>query len=305
MALLEDAAQRLVDTLEALDAECQDAQKTLAGHHDDLAAIDGDVATAWDALAEDVTAFLDAVSGEQDLLAEDGHEAQTALRALRGDTEAAQAQTEAEAAGSRDEVQALAAHLRGLEPSLDTLITSGAEAPFLALQQLADDLHRQLEQAVADAREFLTTVVNELHILEQDLEERLEHLRTQVADASPAELQLGLETWQAHVEELETLVRDKFAELPDNAQEVVDYAMDECVRAHQDEFDQVLSVLPDIEQAIEQLRETVEETSVDVGQEGHDALAQNGDTLEEALTRTAAALDRVKALLAEYTFVAP
>ena len=95
---------------------------------------------------------------------------------------------------------------------------------------------------------------------------------------------------------------DKFAELPDNAREVVDYAMDECVRAHQDEFDTVLGVLPDIELAINQLWETVEETSVDVGQEGYGAIEKNGNTLEGALTRTATALDRVKALLAGYTF---
>ena len=303
MATLEDAAQDLVDTLDALDEECQAAQKAFADHQEDLSELDGQIASDWNALTEEVTAFLEGVAEQAGLLAQDGNEAANELGALRGETEAAQAGAEAEIAGSRDELAALAEHLRSLEPSIDAIVASGAEAPFTALRELADDVREQLEQAITEAREFLEEVAREVEATAQAVEERSEELRAHIAEECTATLQTAYDTWEGHVEELETLVKDKFEELPENAREVVEYAMTECVRHHGEEFDQVLGLVPDIERTIEELKDTIDETATDLGEEGFGALDRGLGGLGESLTRTTEALDRVKALLASYTFV--
>jgi chromosome segregation ATPase len=304
VATLEEAAQELVDTLEALDSECQAAQKTIADHQEDLSELDGQIASDWNALTEEVTTFLEAVEEQAGLLAQDGNEAANELGALRGETEAAQAGAEAEIVGSRDDLAALAEHLRSLEPSIDAIVASGAEAPFTALREQADDVREQLERAVTEAREFLEEVAREVEATAQAVEERSEELRAHIAEECTATLQTAYDAWESHVEELETLVKDKFEELPENAREVVEYAMTECVKGHEEELDQMLALVPDVERAIEELKNTIAETATDIGEEGFGALDRGLGGLGEALTRTTEALDRVKALLASYTFVA-
>jgi chromosome segregation ATPase len=304
VATLEDAAQELVDMLEALDTECQAAQKTFADHHEDLSDLDGQIASDWNALNEEVTTFLEAVTEQTGLLAQDGQEAASELLALRGETEAAQSGAEGEIVGSRDDLAALAEHLRSLEPSIDAVVASGAEAPFTALRELADDVREQLERAVTEAREFLEEVAREVEATALAVEERSEELRAHVAEECTATLQTAYDAWAGHVGELEELVKDKLEELPGNAREVVEYAMTECVRHHQEEFDEVLALVPDIERAIGELKETIDETATDIGEEGFGALDRGLGGLGESLTRTTEALDRVKALLASYTFVA-
>jgi hypothetical protein len=304
VATLEDAAQELVDTLEALDAECQAAQKTFADHHQDLSELDGQIASDWNALNEEVTSFLEAVSEQAGLLAQDGQEAENELAALRGEAEAAQSGAEAEIVGSRDDLTALAEHLRALEPSIDAIVASGAEAPFTALRELAEDVREQLERAVAEAREFLEEVAREVEATAQAVEERSEELRAHVAEECTATLQTAYDAWEGHVEELEELVKGKLEELPENAREVVEYAMTECVKGHEEEIEQVLALVPDVERAIGELKDTIDETATDIGEEGFGALDRGLGGLGESLTRTTEALDRVKALLASYTFVA-
>jgi DNA anti-recombination protein RmuC len=303
VATLEDAAQELVDKLEQLDGECKAAQEAFAAHLQDLAELDGNVARDWDTLTETVTAFLEKVQEQASLLAEDGTEAANELGTLRGEIEGAQSAAEAEVAGSREEIAALAVHLRSLEPAIEPLIASGAEAPFAALRELAENARQQLEQALAEAGDYLQEVVTDLGSVAQNVEERSEALRAHVAEECTEQLQSGFDTWQGNVEELEELVRAKLDELPANAREVVEYAMTECVAGHQEELDRVLALMPSIEQAIGELKVAVDETITDVGEEAAGALDERLGSVSQAITRTTEALDAVKEVLASYTFV--
>jgi chromosome segregation ATPase len=303
VATLEDAAQELVDKLEQLDGECKEAQDAFAGHLTDLQELDGGLAREWDALAAAVTAFLEKVQEQQGLLAEDGTEAANELGTLRGEVEGAQAAAEAEIAGSRDELLALSEHLRSLEPALEPVVASGGEAPFTALRAQAEGVRAQLEQAVADAGAYLQDVGTELGTLARDVEERAEALRAHVAEECTAQLQAGFDAWQANVEQLEELVRAKLDELPVNAREVVEHAMGECVAGHEEELDRVLALMPQIEQALADLRSTIEETATDVGEEALGALDDRFGSLGQSITRTSDALDAVREVLASYTFV--
>lgn len=303
MATLEEAAQELVDKLEQLDGECTAAQEAIAAHLEDLSQLDGNVARDWDELTAAVTAFLQAAQEQAGLLAEDGNEAGNELGALRGEVEAAQEQAEAELGGSRDQINALGEHLRALEPAIETLVASGGEAPFGAVRDLAMDVRQQLEQALTEARDFLQEVAADLGTVAQGVEERSEALRAHVAEECSAQLQAGFDAWQSHVDELEELVRAKLEELPENAREVVEYAMTECVAGHEEELDQVVGMMPTVEQAIAELRATIEETTTDIGEEALGALDDRMNNLSQSLARTTQALDNVRETLASYTFV--
>jgi len=303
VATLEEAAQQLVEKLESLDGEIEDAQKSFAAHHEELAALDGQVGKDWDALTEEVTSFLEKVQEEMGKLNQDSQEAAKALAELKGEIEGVQSQAEAELEGSRADVNGLAEHLRALEPPIDTLVANGAETPFGNLRDLAQDVERQMEQALTEARDFLQDVVTELQDIQQDVEERSEELRSHIADECTQNLQTAYDEWQGHVEELEDLVKAKFEELPENAQEVVEYAMTECTTGHEEEFDRLFDVVTEIEQALERLTGTVDETGTDIGEEGRGAIDSRLSETSQALVRTVEALDRVKALLASYTFV--
>jgi DNA anti-recombination protein RmuC len=303
MATLEDAAQELVDKLEQLDGECKTAQETFASHLEDLAELDANLARDWDALTQTVTGFLEKVQEQASLLAVDGTEAANELGSLRGEVEGVQAEAEAEITGSREQVAALAEHLRSLEPAIEPLIATGAEAPFAALRQQAENVREQLEQALAEAGEYLQDVVTELGSVAQDVDERSEALRAHIAEECSEQLQNGFDSWQGHVEELEQLVREKLDELPTNAREVVEYAMTECVAGHQEELDRVLALMPQLEQSLEELRSTVDETATDVGEEALGALDDRLGTLSQSINRTSEAMDAVREVLASYTFV--
>jgi hypothetical protein len=250
-----------------------------------------------------VTSFLAKAQEQEGLLAEDGHEATNELGVLRGEVEGAQSEAEAELVGSRDDVAALAEHLRSLEPAVDSLVASGAEAPFAALKELAGNVREALETAVAEAADVLHLMVTDLGATAQAVEKRSEALRSHIAEECVQQLQDGFDTWQGNVDELEELVKAKLEELPGNAHEVVEYAMTECVTGHEEELERVLALVPQIEQALEDLRGTVEETTTDISEEGFGALSDRLGTVSQSLTRTTEALDGVKDLLASYTFV--
>jgi hypothetical protein len=303
VATLEDAAQELVDKLEELDGDCKAAQEAFASHLEDLAALDANLARDWDGLTETVSAFLQAVQEQSSLLAADGTEAANELGSVRSEVESVQAQAEAEIAGSREEVAALGEHLRSLEPAIEPLVATGAEAPLVALREQAARVREQLEEALTEAGEFLSDVATELATVAQDVEERSQALRAHIAEECTEQLQTGFDTWLGHVEELEGLVREKLDELPQNAREVVEYAMTECVAGHEEELDRVLAVMPQIDQALEELRSAVDETATDVGEEALGALDDRLGTLTQSITRTGEALDAVREVLASYTFV--
>lgn len=303
MATLEEAAQELVDRLEELDGECQEAQETLAGHLRGLSELDAGMAREWDALTAAVTSFLERVQEQAGLVAEDGTEAANELGGVRGEVEGAQGTLTDEIAGARAELSALGEHLRSLEPALETVVASGGEAPLAALRAQAESVREQLDEMLGETGDFLDDVASELGELAQGVAERSESLRAQVAEECSAQLQTGFDNWQGHVDELEELVRAKLAELPVNAREVVEWAMGECVAGHEEELERVMALLPSVEQALAELKVTIEESVTDIGEEALGAVDDRLGTLSQSITRTGEALDAVREVLASYTFV--
>ena len=303
MATLEDAAQDLADKLDEVSGDLGSAQEAIAHHLEDLHHLDENVAADWNALTEAVTSFLGKVEELEKQLAQDGTEASNELGGLRGEIEGAHQEAEGEIHGSRDDIHGLADHLRALQPALDSLVATGVEAAFAALKQQIDTSRDQLEGAITEAVDFLHQVASDVTDVGQEIEERCQALHDHMNDTCTAQLQDGLDSWQTNVDELEQLVRGKLDELPANARDVVEYAMTECTTGHEEEFDRVLNLIPEIEQAIEELRGTVEETSTDIGEEAFSAIGDRLGTVSQSIQRTGDALDAVKQVLASYTFV--
>ena len=303
MAIFEDAAEALVNRLESLDDEITEAKKRFAAHHQALATLDEQMASDWNDLSEEVASFLHKVQEETGLLNQDGNEALRHLAELQNEVQGTRAEAEAELEGSRDDVKALAEHVRSLEPPLDGLVANGAETPFANLRDLAQDVERQLEAALNEARDFLQLVATDLETVKGDVDQRSDDVRGHIAGECMDNLQNAYAEWEGHVEELEALVEAKFEELPTNAREVVEYAMTECTAGHEEEFNKLGELVEDIDQALQALDGTVGETETDIGEEAYSALDDRLGTTSQSVARTIDALDRVKTVLASYTFV--
>src|SRR5262245_66590677 len=102
------------------------------------------MAADWNDLNEEVTSFLHKVEEETGLLNQDAQEALGQLTQLHHEVQVVHSQGEGELEGSRDDVKALAEHIRSLEPPLETLVATGAEPPLGNLRDLAQDVERQL-----------------------------------------------------------------------------------------------------------------------------------------------------------------
>jgi chromosome segregation ATPase len=303
VAIFEDAAEALVNRLESLDDEITEAKKRFAAHHQALAALDEQMAADWNDLSEEVSSFLHKVQEEAGLLNQDGNEALRQLSELQNEINGSRSEAEGELEGSRDDVKSLAEHIRALEPPLDALVANGAETPFGNLRDLAQDVERQLEAALNEARDFLQLVATDLETVRGDIDQRSDDVRGHVTGECVDNLQNAYAEWEGHVEELEALVEAKFEELPQNAREVVEYAMTECTAGHEEEFNRLGELVEDIDLALQALDGTVGETETDIGEEAYGSLDERLGGTSQAVARTIEALDRVKGVLAGYTFV--
>lgn len=305
MSNLETAADELVLKLGAVDGEIEEAHQRFTSLRERLATLGEQVDADWVELARQVAAVVDKAQEERATLERASQEAEQAVAEAEAGLRAAGEQAGALLEASEGRASALAAHVREHEPRLEDLVDQAAEAPLRALAERAGEVGTELEEALHDARDFLQDEVEpSLQSAREAVEGRFAELRTTLSEECGTALQSAFDDWSQKLDEVRDLVEESgFEAAQAQAREVVDWALAECGRTHQEELERLLAVAAVVHEALEGLREDAAECRTDVGEEGGEALVRALAEATEALQQMISALDAVKQVMASYTFV--
>ena len=162
-----------------------------------------------------------------------------------------------------------------------------------------------LDEAMNEAREFLEDRVPEaLSAVSASIAARVQEVCEGPVQQSAARLEEAYEKWEATLEAVEGLIIEQsFAAAPGHAREVVEYALGECRRGHEDGLRQLQEVAAAVAEALSGLKEEVSTRTATQRAEGQAELSDGHRELQQALGESGRALDTVKQLLASFTFV--
>jgi phage-related tail protein len=305
MAIFEDAAEQLVVKLKGLDGEMEQARQRISDIKDHLQSVCDDFDEHWQEMAEKVASVVAKVGDESEETSQSVDEGLSALAEAKGTVEGGGQEVEAELASAQEGVRAYGEHATGMEEPVETLVVDGVEVPAQALAQRAQEVEGELQQALSEAREFLTDEVGgTLKELQDEIRERCEELHTTLTVECANALQSAFDDWSSKMDEVEELVEQQaFTAAPPHAGENVTYALTACSDAQAQQLATLRDLVNGLVGVLDELKTEVGEAATDVAVEGADALAQGMDGLRQSLASAGTALDSVRDLLASYSFV--
>ena len=233
MATLEDAAEDLVIKLRGLESEIAESDQKLETLRERMEAAKRDLEEDWTDLTEAVESLLDKVREEGEQLDRQGDET------LQAVTDAHNALGE-NATSARNEIGQAAAELdalgqqaTALEQAVEPLVQDGIEAPAQALEDRAKELEQELGRLADEVRDFLVDdVVPAIEQATEDVRERCQELHRSLTEDHTQPLQEMFDEWSGQIDKLESYVLEQgYTTSHQHAQDVVEYAMDECETA--------------------------------------------------------------------------
>jgi gas vesicle protein len=303
LANLEVAADELVRKLRTVDGELEQAHERFTELKQKLGTLGEGLDDDWVELARAVAELVGKAGEELSTL---GNEAQESASAVSGAESMAQGATDA-LTGALDSAETgtnqLADGVAAHGPQVDAAAAAGEEM-FEALGTQAEEAGQQLAQVLQEARDFLTgEVAAALHTMEGDIADRFAEMRTTLVEECGGALQNAYDEWSSRLDEvLETVSDDAFEAAHANGQEVVEWALGECAKKHDEEFDQLMQVAAVVREAVRALQEDVAEATTDVGEEGRNALDQALAETQAALVGMVGALDACRQVMSNYSF---
>jgi DNA anti-recombination protein RmuC len=220
-----------------------------------------------------------------------GHNAQEAAEAGLG-----AAETGTQAFGD-------AVNQRG--PQVNSAAEAG-EQTFQGLSQQAEEISSGLEEVLQQAREFLTGgAVSAFETMQSEIADRFDEMRTTLTTECTTALQEAYDDWSAKLDEVLSSVEEEgFSAAQTQAEEVVEWALQEAATGHEQELERLLEVVGVVQEALQTLRdENIGESRTDVGEEGRNALEQALGETEAALQGMIGALDACRQTMSNYSFV--
>lgn len=303
MAALEDAAEELVVRLKGLDSEIEESQHTLHELRGRVEETADEVGQEWSHLAEAVTSFLGKLRAEQEQLTTEVQEAMRATADARGAVHEDGAAARSGIAEARANLEALSRHATGLEPEVESLIADACEAPAHSLTRRALEVEQQLTHVLDEVRDFMQEeVVVALDQLAQVLRERCRRLRTTLADEGTAKLEGAFDDWETKLDQLEDYVSTQgFQASQSNARAVVDWALSECREACKTHVQGLDALVEGPVQSLRELAAEVQRTGDLLKAQGTGLVSELEGT-HGAVASAVSALDRIRDLLASYSF---
>lgn len=305
MANLEVAADELVRKLKSVDDEVEEAKDrftTLKGQLDSL----GDqVDTDWIELARAVGDLVEKVQEELATLGNEAQETTQAVANLEPTGQGAQQAAEAGLNAAEEGTSALSTAVNERGPQIDSAAEAG-EQTFQGLSQQAEEVSTQLEEALQQARDFLTgDVVSALETMQSEIADRFAEMRTTLTEECTTALQSSYDEWSGRLDEvLATVEVEGFQAAHEQGQQVVEWALGECATGHEQELERLLEVVGIVQEALATLRdEGIGESRTDVGEEGRNALDQGMAETQQALLGMIGALDACRQVMSSYSFV--
>jgi hypothetical protein len=305
MATLEDAAEDLVVKLRRLDAEIEESDQKLEGLRERVETVTREVEQEWTDLTEAVTSFLEKAREEGQQLDEQARETLQAISDAHNSVGENATAAEGEIKEETAKVDALGQHAAALEPTVEPLVTEGAEEPARALAERARELEQELEKVVGEARDFLRDeVVPALEQAADDVRERCEELHRTLADEHAEALQKAFDEWEGRVDELEDYVlKQGYEASHEHAKAVVVYALEECETGSLAQVEELQQLVGILETQLQELATEVERASSSLVERSGAELARELDEARQAALKAVAGLDKVKGELAERSFM--
>ena len=304
MATLEDAAEELVVRLKGLDSEIEESHHALEELRGQVEDVSKEVEEEWSALTGAVSSFMDTLRQEQERLAAEAQEALQATAGARAAVRGAGAEASTEAALGQADLEALSRHATALEATVESLVAESGEAPAHDLAARVHEVERELAQVLEEACEFLREdVTTALGQMADDVRERCHALRSELAEEGTAALQAAYDEWTAKLDELDDMVSaEAFEACQQNADAVVDWALEKCRTAGAAHLDAVEATLEESARPLLELAGELQEASTSLAAMGAELLGMMDGT-GEALAAARSALGSVRDLLATFTFV--
>lgn len=303
MADLDSAADAALARLKEMAGHIEEAQEACASLREEVERAGQALDDDWEALEEKARALMERVPAESERVSQAAQAASAGLGEVAGVVEAAGTEAEQGLEAARATLAAEGESVEGLRPQLAAMLEQ-AQSALAALQEQAEQASTSVEEAVADAREFLESEVpGHLGELQEQVRSRGEEVRQTLADECAASLDEAFASWQSAIEAVEAKVEQAFADARQHAEDVVTYSLKECRQAHEEELDEIVQLLDaTLGPALEKLEGAIEQRGGEVDQ-SHSTLETQLEETGRGLESAIAALQRVKALLASYTFV--
>ncbi|MET0554271.1 MAG: hypothetical protein ABW221_14610 [Vicinamibacteria bacterium] len=303
MANLEVAADELVRKLRTVDGELENAHDRFSELKEKLGSLGEGLDEDWIEVARSVGDLVEKAGEELSALGSEAQESASKVSGVegmgQGATDAFTGALDAAENGTTQLADAVTA--RG--PQVDAAAEAG-EQMFEALGTQAEQASEQLAQVLQEARDFLTgEVATALQTMEADIADRFAEMRTTLVDECGGALQTAYDDWSARLDEvLETVGGEGFEAAHEQGQEVVEWALGECAKKHDEEFDKLLQVAEVVREAVTTLQEEIAEAATDVGEEGKNALEQALAETQAALVGMVGALDACRQTMSSYSF---
>lgn len=303
MADLEAAADAALAKVKELEGEIAEAEEAISALKEEMARLGqrtGEDAAAVDAKAR---ALLDRLHQVTERLGQDGQEAASALSELEAAAESARPECEQAIGEGRAQVAAFGEQLEAARPQAEAMVQQG-QAALDALEQYAAQIGESVQQALADAREFVEgQVVTGLQAMKDDVEREAEDAARSIGEDLPSSISESYDHWAAKVGELQSFIEEFFGDAQQQVDEGVSRCLEECTRAQMEALEAVVEhVNGSLVPGVEQLQSTVRQEA-GVMDSSCSALEAALDKTGGALQSAIAALEGVKENLASYTFV--
>jgi ABC-type transporter Mla subunit MlaD len=303
LANLEVAADELVRKLNTVDGEITQAHDRFSTLKGKLGTLGEGLDDDWVELAKAVADLVEKAGEERATLGNEAQQSASAVSAVESMSQGAQEAVTGALDGAETGTTQLADGITARGPQVDAAAAAG-EQMFEGLAQQAKDAGEQLAQVLQEARDFLTgEVATSLQTMESEIADRFAEMRTTLVEECGGALQTAYDEWSSRLDEvLDSVSEEGFEAAHAQGQEVVEWALGECAKKYDEEFDRLLQVAEVVRQAVQTLQEDVTESTTDVGEEGKNALEQALSETQSALVGMVGALDACRQLMSNYSF---
>jgi ABC-type transporter Mla subunit MlaD len=303
LANLEVAADELVRKLRTVDGELEQAHDRFSELKEKLGTLGDGLDEDWIEVARAVGELVEKAGEELSTLGAEAQETGSAVSGVEGMGQGASEAFTGALDGAETGTNQLADAVTARGPQVDAAAQAG-EQMFEALGQQAEQAGEQLAQVLQEARDFLTgEVATALQTMESEIADRFSEMRTTLVEECGGALQTAYDEWSGRLDEvLQAVAEEGFEAAHEQGQEVVEWALSECAKKHDEELDQLLQVAEAVREALNTLQEEVSESTTDVGEEGRNALAQALSETQAALVAMIGAVDTCRQVMSNYSF---
>jgi chromosome segregation ATPase len=302
MGVLDDAAEELVKKILPFSGLLDDVKERLDELDDDVDTLQKQLDAEWDELESKANAFIARVNEEREKVEQKSDQATEALGQLKGDVQAAEGQLESEMDGAQAELKAFADTVGPLDDAVESLVAGHLETPGDGVADRAQALVGEIEMSVNETRSHLQSAVTQsLESITGTLDLWLNSVTTAAAE-SEARLDRAYQDFAVRLAEGGDLVSEHiFDAVTENLEATVEFAGEECEKAHDEKLDEMQELIDALKQQLEELESTIGTSEESIESSG-EALSSALADLRSEIQGAQKELDKMEKFLGRYTF---